>query len=162
VRVTLGPAMNVYLIRHAHAGARGDGPRDVYRPLSPKGHQRAADLAAMLAGTAVTRIVSSPATRCTQTVEPLARRLGLEVDEHPDLWEGSELGDVLAVLCGHQGGDLVACSHGDVIPDVLDHLAAAGVDLQGRGCEKGSLWVLERYDGEWVRGRYVGRSVTGL
>ena len=46
--------MNVYLIRHAHAGDRGSGPRDKYRPLSDKGHRRAAELADMLGGVGIT------------------------------------------------------------------------------------------------------------
>ena len=92
--------MNVYLIRHAQAGDRGHGPRDKYRPLSDKGQRRAAELATMLGDAPISRIVSSPATRCTQTVQPLADALGLEVVEHDDLWEGSSIDDVLAVLQG--------------------------------------------------------------
>ena len=37
--------MRLFLIRHAQAGPRGLGHRDLYRPLSPKGHQRAESIA---------------------------------------------------------------------------------------------------------------------
>lgn len=154
--------MNVYLIRHAHAGDRGSGPRDIDRPLSEQGHRRALELAEMLSGEAITRILSSPATRCTQTVEPLAQALGLPVEEHHDLWEGSRSHDVAALLAAHRDGDLVACSHGDVIPEVIEQLAAAGVAVHGRGCEKGSLWLLERDGDGWMAARYISRKATAL
>lgn len=154
--------MNVYLIRHAQAGDRGHGPRDMYRPLSDKGGRRAAELAQLLAGAGITRVLSSPATRCTQTVQPLAAALGLEVEEHPVLWEGSDLDDVLALLEEPADGDVVACSHGDIIPELVERLAAGGATVQGRGCEKGSIWVLERDGGTWRSARYLSRSASAV
>jgi phosphohistidine phosphatase SixA len=154
--------MIVYLIRHAHAGSRGSGPRDRYRPLSEKGFRRADQLAGMLTDTAISRIVSSPATRCTQTVAPLATMLGLEVEEHETLWEGSSIDDVLDLLETHREGDLAACSHGDVIPELLESLARAGTVLRGDACEKGSIWVLERDGSSWTSGCYVPKSSTTL
>jgi phosphohistidine phosphatase SixA len=154
--------MNVYMIRHAQAGDRDDGPRDIYRPLSDKGRRRAGELAEMLSGVGITRILSSPATRCTQTVQPLAEALGLEVEEHAALWEGSDLDEVIAALDVPTDGDLVACSHGDIIPELIERLAAEGATVQGRGCEKGSLWILERDGDTWLSARYLNRSTTAL
>jgi 8-oxo-dGTP diphosphatase len=154
--------MNVYLIRHAHAGDRGSGPRDIDRPLSDKGSKRAKELATMFDGASVTRIASSPATRCAQTVQPLAEALGLEIEETPTLWEGSSVEEVLAGLHAPGGGDLVACTHGDIIPELVERVAAEGAVISGRGCEKGSVWVLERRDGAWVQARYVSKKSTAL
>lgn len=154
--------MNVYLIRHAHAGDRGTGPGDAHRPLSPKGERRAAELAAMLAGSAVTRIVSSPATRCTQTVAPLAAALGLEVEERDELFEGGSPAAVRSLLDDHPAGDLVVCSHGDIIPELVERLAVDGTSVRGRGCEKGSIWLLERDGRRWVQARYVSKKATAL
>lgn len=118
----------------------------------------------MLAGRPITRILSSPATRCVQTVEPLARALGLEVEEIPALGEGSdgdEVADLLARSDG-AGGAVVACSHGDLIPELIDTLAARGAAISGRGCEKGSVWVLEGEGGQWLRARYVSKKALDL
>jgi 2,3-bisphosphoglycerate-dependent phosphoglycerate mutase len=57
------------------------------RSLSASGFAAAERVADALAGRGVTRIVSSPYTRARQTVEPLARVLGLEVECEPDLRE---------------------------------------------------------------------------
>lgn len=154
--------MRVLLVRHAQAGDRLAGHRDIYRPLSVDGHARARSLADLLAPVGPSRILSSPATRCVQTVEPLAAHLGLEVETQPDLWEGTPTSHVLAVLTQHQERTLVACSHGDIIPAVIETMAADGADVRGRGCEKGSIWLAD-HDGErWRTARYVDRAQTEL
>ncbi len=132
--------MLIHLIRHAHAGQRGPGGRDIYRPLSEQGVAEADALATMVDGDAP--VLSSPATRCVQTVEPLAVRRGVEVREHHDLWEGSRMGDVIALIRAEATDGLVLCSHGDVIPELIETLAAGGTKIRGRSCEKGSIWTL--------------------
>jgi 8-oxo-dGTP diphosphatase len=154
--------MRLYLIRHAQAGDRLIGSSDLYRPLSPKGHRRAKQLAKMLQDRGITRILSSPATRCVQTVEPLADGLGVEVEEQPDLWEGSEVSHALALLELRPEPAIVACSHGDLIPELIESLAASGTAVAGRGCEKGSIWVLDHDGRRWTRARYVSRVETTL
>jgi 8-oxo-dGTP diphosphatase len=154
--------MEVYLIRHAQAGQRGDGFDDHYRPLSAKGRRRARELAWMLAPVGITRVLSSPATRCTQTVAPLALALGLEVEERDELCEGADVGDVLALLGADHAGPVAACSHGDVIPEVIEALAAAGTPIRGDRCEKGSVWVLVRDGARWVDAHYVPKAATAL
>jgi phosphohistidine phosphatase SixA len=154
--------MRLFLIRHAQAGDRTAGQRDLFRPLTPKGHERAQALAELLADQGVSRILSSPATRCVQTMAPLARALGLEVEQHPDLWEGSAVNHVLALLENHGSPVLAACSHGDVIPDVIEALGRGGVPGSGRGCEKGSVWVLDHDGRRWTAATYLDRSQTRL
>jgi phosphohistidine phosphatase SixA len=154
--------MYVYLIRHAHAGSRVDGTRDLYRPLSDKGQLRAGELASMLAGKPITRILSSPATRCTQTVGPLAAATGIEVEEFRELWEGSGIDDVLLLMEQHTTGDLVVCSHGDIIPELIDWLGNSGTEVRGHGCEKGSVWILERVKNDWVSAHRVKKKATSI
>jgi 8-oxo-dGTP diphosphatase len=154
--------MHVYLIRHAQAGERLAGRRDLYRPLSPKGRKRARQLATMLADRDISRVIASPASRCTQTVEPLAGLLGIEVEEQPDLWEGADVSHVLALLEQHPVPAMAACSHGDVIPEVIDTLAGSGAQVIGRGCEKGSIWLLDHDGRHWTRARYVANKETSL
>ena len=77
----------IYLVRHAHAGQKQtwSGP-DRRRPLSSHGQQEAAGLLIQLHQEPITRIVSSPALRCQQTVWPLARQRRLAVEPLPCCW----------------------------------------------------------------------------
>lgn len=155
--------MRLYLIRHAHAGQRLPGGRDRYRPLSRQGHERAEALAELFADVTVSKLVSSPATRCLQTLEALSRSCGRPIDEEPSLWEGSDTRQTVAELASLEPESaVVACSHGDVIPAVLEQLSALGVPLIGRGCELGSVWVVDRDRGRWTGARYVNPRATAL
>jgi 8-oxo-dGTP diphosphatase len=146
--------MSVLVVRHAVALSRHDWlPDDRLRPLSEKGLGQARGLVDLLAGHRIETIVSSPAVRCTQTVEPLATALGLEVIEDPVLWEAAPLEPVRRLV-----GELdhaVLCSHGDLIPELVDQLIGEGMEALGRDCKKGSTWVLEREGTDFVRGTYL-------
>jgi phosphohistidine phosphatase SixA len=145
--------VSVYLVRHADALARGKWTQqDALRPLSGKGRRQAAGLVDLLGDRGVRRILSSPAVRCWQTVSPLARHLGLDVEHEPRLWEGAAVDPARALLDTH---DAVLCSHGDLIPDLLNHLIAEGMEAVGRDCKKGSTWLLERNGDHFVRGTYL-------
>ena len=78
----------IVLVRHAEAVAPSD-PRyeENDRPLAGGGHREAQRLADELAAEAVAVIYSSPYPRAVQTVEPLARRLRLEINLVDDLRE---------------------------------------------------------------------------
>ena len=152
--------MPVYLIRHAHAHSRRawEGPDDA-RPLSPKGWGQARGLADLLADRGVGRILSSPALRCTETVEPLADRTGIVIETSDELREGVDP----LVLLGHidelAAERAAVCAHGDLIPEVVAALEADGMVVVGeRATKKGSVWVLERRDGRFTEGRYVPPS----
>ncbi|MEL6986038.1 MAG: phosphoglycerate mutase family protein [Actinomycetota bacterium] len=154
--------MRLYLIRHAHAGQRLPGGRDQYRPLSAQGRERASVLAELFEGITIDRLLASPATRCQQTLAVLAQSHGLTIDDDPNLFEGSDTRETLAQLASLDDEAVVACSHGDVIPAVLEQLGALGVPLTGRGCELGSVWVLERAKDRWVGARYVNPRAASL
>lgn len=160
--------MHAYLIRHAHAGTRAADRHDIYRPLSERGQERADELVTVLAQTSIRRLLSSPATRCTQTLQPLAAARGLEVTEHSELWEDAMALDALALIeanldsdgsRGEDGGGVVACSHGNIIPEILDILDRRGVPISGRGCEKGSVWVLSHDGKNWTGARYLKQAL---
>jgi 8-oxo-dGTP diphosphatase len=147
-----------YLVRHAHAGDRtrwqGD---DARRPLSDKGLRQAQGIAGVLRDVPLRRVLSSPAVRCVQTVEPLAAKHGLYVEVEPSLREGADPRDTLAVLHAMAAeGPVAACTHGDVIPGVLDLLHEAGADLDGPSTwPKASTWVLEDDKGGFTCARYL-------
>ena len=156
--------MRIYVVRHADAGSRREwNEPDHLRPLSPKGWERANELATVLDGQGIVRLLSSPYLRCTQTFGPLAAKQGLEVEEHPALTEGAALQDgmdlVEALVEAHTPAAL--CSHGDVIPELLAGLERRGtaVDPTGR-FPKGSVWVLHADNGAITRATYAGK--TGL
>ena len=83
-------------------------------------------------------MLSSPYVRCVQTVEPVARKAGVEVEVAPELAEGRSLRSLMKLIDEVDGDVAVLCSHGDMIPAALD---ALGVQWRDR-CSKGSTWVL--------------------
>ncbi|HEY8167542.1 MAG TPA: histidine phosphatase family protein [Candidatus Limnocylindrales bacterium] len=89
------------LLRHAHAGdpMAWSGSDDV-RPLSKKGRDQAARMAAFLVrvGVEPDRIVSSPKTRAIETARPVADALGLEVDVDQRLAEAFGLAEIERLL----------------------------------------------------------------
>jgi phosphohistidine phosphatase SixA len=122
------------LVRHASAGDRHnwDGD-DRLRPLDARGRRQAAALTELLGPLEVRRVVSSPYVRCVETVEPLAAALGLTLERDHRLAEGA--GRAALELLSEDG--VVACTHGDVVEEVL-----------GRGLKKGAAVVLR--DGKFA------------
>lgn len=93
--------VEIHLLRHAHAGDplawKGD---DADRPLSTRGRKQADRLAQFLErrGFRPDVIISSPKLRAVQTAEPLAERLGLEIQLDDRLADGPELDEVETIL----------------------------------------------------------------
>ncbi|HWD72318.1 MAG TPA: phosphoglycerate mutase family protein [Actinomycetota bacterium] len=120
-----------YLVRHGAAGDRHAWHgADELRPLDEEGRRQAEALVPLLAEAVIERLLSSPYLRCVQTLEPLAAARGMPVETTPVLAEGAGGAGAVKLLSRDEG--LVACSHGDVIEEALDLLAAAGVALEGR------------------------------
>lgn len=119
--------MTVILLRHASAGdrKRWDGD-DRLRTLDERGRRQAQALRDILLGYSVERTLSSPYVRCTQTVAPL----GFEIVPDDRLAEGAALSETLSLLEEVDGA--VACTHGDVIVNVI-----------GRELKKGAAVVLD-------------------
>ena len=124
--------MSAFLVRHAKAGSRHrwDGD-DRHRPLSTAGWRQAEGIARRLAHEQVTSLWSSPSRRCVETLEPLAADAGLEIIADDRLAEAAGLSEVLELL-RNAGDGAVLCSHGDVVPDVVDGLMQRGATLRRR------------------------------
>jgi 8-oxo-dGTP pyrophosphatase MutT (NUDIX family) len=176
----------VLLVRHASAGDRSDfdGPDDE-RPLDRRGREQAARLAAVLPGFAPVRLLTAPPLRCRQTLTPLAKALGLDVGEAPELGEEGFNADpqagldvVVDLLTDRDGTGLtVVCSQGGAIPSVLAALGVRGPDSAGAmwpPSAKGSVWALGGQPGGLAADYYrnfsadpaapaerMARSVTG-
>jgi phosphohistidine phosphatase SixA len=148
--------MTIYLVRHAKAGSRRDwSGDDDLRPLSPVGHRQAERIADALAEVGVKRIISSPFVRCRQTLDPLAHRLRLPLELSDALAEGAPLTDTLRLFEKVSGETAVLCTHGDVVGNVINHLASTGGPIDDDRLEKGSIWMLDTRDGEIVGARYL-------
>jgi broad specificity phosphatase PhoE/8-oxo-dGTP pyrophosphatase MutT (NUDIX family) len=147
----------LFFLRHAAAGDRGKWEGiDAIRPLSKKGRRQSAALAASLQRSGIEKIYSSPYTRCVQTVEPLAEAIGAKVVEHDALAEGPDIDAAYALADELVGYNAVLCSHGDVIPAVINRMMWAGLTLESRFyCSKGSIWEVDLEDGRFTTARYV-------
>lgn len=146
----------LFLIRHAVAGVRDShNASDDQRSLDAVGLDQAQAIADGWTDSTVQAIFSSPATRCLQTVEPLAARLGLTVQIAPELFEGASTSRSIEFVRRFTGQSAVLCSHGDVIPDVLRNLEVGGSRLDGRGCAKGSIWELDNSTERIESGTYL-------
>ena len=145
------------LVRHASAGKRSAwDDADEARPLDAKGVRQAAALAQTLSAYDPVRVLAAPLRRCTDTVGPLADRLGCPVESDPLLADAAHhldpTGAVRRVLSlGDSGGPVVACSQGETIPDVLARLAQqGGLDLDDLRTRKGAAWALSLHAGRLI------------
>jgi 8-oxo-dGTP diphosphatase len=155
----------VHLVRHAKAKNRMEWAEpDEWRPLTKRGRRDAAGLAERLANDAPDRLVSSPFTRCIQTLEPLAQALDLPIETTELLAEGADGRRALELLVSlAHTGSLACCTHGDVLHDVVDSIAASGISLDGPlDVPVAATWALEVVDGNVVRGVFVDRPSREL
>ncbi len=139
------------VLRHAKARSRssftGD---DVDRPLVQAGVTRACELVDLLDAYGVRRVVTSPALRCAQTVEPYAHSIStfLEIDDRlsEDTTHRQVDRAVRAVI--DRKPPVVVCSHRPTLPWVFDALDLEPVDLSpGEGVvvhhRKGAVVAIE-------------------
>jgi broad specificity phosphatase PhoE len=148
------------VVRHADAGDGHSwtGP-DGLRPLSPTGRRQAEGLVVRLEDYPVDRILSSPTLRSQQTVQPLARDRFLAVEPLAAL--GVDAGpDQLRALCWDRGlGNVVLCTHGEVIGRLFAALVAEGLVVEDPlDWPEGSTWLVQRTD----QGRVYGRLLAPL
>lgn len=120
------------VLRHTKALARAawEGS-DATRPLTRAGRRSAKQVAPVLHAYAVTRLFSSPAKRCRQTLKPYARHERLSLDQETALTEDAfaevaEVGlkRVLALrdVAGYERQAAALCTHRPVIPSLVDCL----------------------------------------
>jgi 8-oxo-dGTP diphosphatase len=146
-----------YVVRHAKAGDRAEwSGDDRMRPLTKSGQRQAEGLADMLGREPIDKILSSGYLRCVQTVEPLGASRQLAVEPVKELEEGAGGESVLRLLQNFRGRNIVLCTHGDVMEELLEGLIAQGLLQRARAnMEKGSTWVLEEKDGKITGARYL-------
>jgi phosphohistidine phosphatase len=134
--------MDLIFWRHAEAQEEAPTGDDLQRALTPRGEKQAARIAAWLNRQLPegTRILSSPALRCEQTVVALGRKYKLRPELAPDaspvaILEAAQWPDARqpVLLVGHQ--------------PVLGQAIAGLLGLRADGCQvrKGAVW--------WLRSR---------
>jgi 8-oxo-(d)GTP phosphatase len=109
------------VIRHASAGdsAAWEGD-DRLRPLDARGLAQTSRLVELLEGNAISLILSSPALRCLQTVEPLARSRGLEIDVREELAEERQQSDGAQLVLALRREDAAVSVHGGLSEVAFD------------------------------------------
>ena len=134
------------VVRHAEAGSKGSwGGPDLHRPLSPEGHDQAEGLVVRLDDYPAERILSSPAVRCLQTVEPLARDRLLQIEEVAALGVDADAALVASRFVHGEAGNAVLCTHGELIGRLFARLVPAGLAVEEPlRWPKGSAWLLWR------------------
>ena len=125
-RLTTWPLV---IVRHAKSRSRSSWTQaDPLRPLNARGRQRAEALIPVLAAFGVNRIVTSPSVRCLDTVAPYAAatrtraRLKWALSEEGFAENPDRAGHHLTRLL-ERGHAAVVCSHGPVLPGLLQQLA---------------------------------------
>ena len=150
-------AGTIYLMRHGSAGERSAAEaEDWRRPLDKRGLKQTKMLRDLLMAHPITRIGSSNYVRCVETVKPFAKRLGVPLEMEGALVEGSHPHRIVGLIADLQEESAVLCSHGDVIADLIGHLFAEGVAMDGpKRWEEGSVWELRTIAGRVVAGKYT-------
>jgi 8-oxo-dGTP diphosphatase len=122
-------ARTLIVLRHGKAAPRADHDDDLERPLTSVGSDRAKALVPLLGAYGVRRVVSSPAVRCAQTVEPYAHSIStfLEIDDRlSEDTRASQVERSIAALLDRKK-PVVLCSHRPTLPWIFD---ALGTDVQ--------------------------------
>jgi 8-oxo-(d)GTP phosphatase len=155
------PDSLVVLVRHAKAGKRSEWRgKDALRPLEITGQRQARQVVSLLLPFRPTAVISAGLTRCQQTVEPLAKELGLQLTIDPAFEDerfarspDATLGALLALA--KPGAVSVVCSQGETIPGLVDRLSPKSVSSETR---KAGAWVLSFVDGEVVAADYYDEA----
>jgi phosphohistidine phosphatase SixA len=139
------------------AGDKHQWPgRDHDRPLSVPGHHEAYGLLARLREYPIGRILTSPAVRCVQTVEPLSLRRAVPIELVDALQVDSPVERLRGLVTDSGLETAVLCGHGEQIGELVGQLADDGLLVdEPLGWAKGSTWVLDTSQGRVVGARYL-------
>jgi len=107
----------VILVRHAEKQSEGDDPS-----LTAAGRERAQELVHVLGELDIAAVYSTPYARTRETAQPLAVALGLEVTERPARNYGSDMAEW--IRANHKGDIVVAVSHSNTVPALIEALGA--------------------------------------
>ena len=159
------------VLRHAKATPRadwmnGEAVDDGNRPLLPEGYAQAKQLVKLLGAFAPKRVITSPWSRCLNTVAPYAKKRNLKIIERSQLSElGNKKGpkrtkNVINDII-EDGRASVICSHRPALPTIFEtlekHAGAANKDLlrEGPGLKPAEMLVIHLTANEDGKARKV-------
>jgi 8-oxo-dGTP diphosphatase len=125
------------------------GP-DATRPLLPRGIDQARAVAAGVAAFRPAKLISSTATRCMATIAPTARLTGLDVARRSAISqdEFEPTGEKVFRIVEKRletGVSTVICSHGPVLPQIVDAIARGTGDAGPAGLRRASTLATGEY-----------------
>ncbi|WP_413316741.1 NUDIX hydrolase [Agrococcus sp. 1P02AA] len=139
----------IIALRHAKAANPFDWEgTDASRRLTPRGERQATQVAPGIAAFAPSRILTSDATRCLQTVEPLRRLTGIEPKARAEISQDAHESDhgglrgaierrVAKAVRKRRG--TVLCSHAPVIPEIVTAVVHAADALESERTHRASM-----------------------
>lgn len=114
----------IILVRHAEKDTAQIDPA-----LSPAGVKRVRDLETVLAKTKIDAILSTQYRRTYDTVEPLAKSRGLQVQivmRDPTAPLSKHIDEVVQkIMNGHVGKTVLVSSHSNIIPEIIKKLGVS-------------------------------------
>lgn len=132
------------LLSHANAGAlKVVDALDDFRTLSPTGWVQAERIAERLENLDLRCLLSSPSLRCRQTLIPLARALGLDIEPVPALSRSASVDALLELLSSDATHGAVLCTHPSLVVKTLDRIGqvtAAGRDPRR---DETDIWLIQ-------------------
>ena len=138
---TMPDTTPLIMMRHAKAMSRSSWTdSDRLRPLETRGKAQLPYVAQILTAFAATRLFSSPATRCVQTLTHYADDEGLQMATDAILSEENDsmgLRDYTVTLArevGKSGVPTAICSHGPMLSDMVDALGMEERPLATASC----------------------------
>lgn len=144
--VTAFDSTALIIVRHAEARKRRTWRRDDrVRPLSAEGRRAAQRLVPIFAAYGITRIITSDALRCQETMKPFASAYDVKLKLEPRLSEEKVTDKALAKLAKkalESNKRMVICTHRPVLPRLCAALGISDVAL-----EPGSLLAVHRAHG---------------
>lgn len=115
------------LLRHADAGIRGESSvPDASRALTPLGWVQAQGVVGRLRRVAITRVFTSPALRCRQTVVPLARSLRVDIELRAELAIDADPHGLMEFLVAAETEAAVLCTHRETLDRLFALVAMTG------------------------------------
>ena len=153
--------MRIILVRHGQAQSKqGWGGQDAIRALVARGRRQADRLGTVIGGGPPSRVISSPAVRCIQTVQPLADKFNLALELSDQL--STDAGWLALELCRRllssetDESTVVLCTHREVLVEVLPKLSKEfGRKLTHRPPgAKGGVWILRFRAGKLAKIQY--------
>jgi broad specificity phosphatase PhoE len=144
VRAAAAADRVVFLVRHAEreaapSGQPAHGMMADDPPLNAAGQQRAARLAAMLAGSDVRYIFTTEFRRTRQTAEPLAKQLKLT-----PVMSAAKDPDPLIAQVKKAAGNVLIVAHANTLPDLLKKLGVTA-DVKIEDAEFDNLFIVVRH-----------------